>query len=185
MLSAPCTKFANGINPFATGNAAQVLLNHPIEITLMPIPAKPARKNAKRLKDEDYSTDYQPPVDAIDRSVMRKDAPVAVVNESLTTEAAPKVASLQRHIDHTGFVICDDPLPASRSIGPGKYDALFQQLGRGQAIKCPPDAVASTQHALRKWVKEQRVTGVLIKTCKDYGDGFGRVWLLAEPGAKA
>lgn len=181
MLTGPRTTFAGGNNPF-TGLGARPVPTLQLDPPIMQKPAKPARKNAKRLKDEDYSTDYQPPVDAIDRSVMRKDAPVAVVNESLTTEAAPKVASLQRHIDHTGFVICDDPLPASRSIGPGKYDALFQQLGRGQAIKCPPDAVASTQHALRKWVKEQRVTGVLIKTCKDYGDGFGRVWLLAELG---
>jgi hypothetical protein len=181
MLS-PCTTFANGINPFAAGNSARALFTHPTEVTLMQPPAKPARKNAKLIKDEDYSTPYQPPIDAVDRSVMRKDAPVVASSSPKVASAAAKVASAQRQFDSAAFVICDDPLPASRNIGPGKYDALFQQLGRGQAIKCPPDAVASTQHALRKWVKEQRVTGVLIKTCKDYGDGFGRVWLLAEPG---
>ena len=175
MLSAPCTTFANGINPFATGNAAQVLLNHPIEITPMPIPAKPARKNAKRLKDEDYSTAYKPPMDAPDQNIMRTDAPVA----STTTKAA----RAQSHIDVAKFVICDDPLPKGRTlIKGGKYDALFQQLGRGQAIKCPPGAVAALQHSLRKWLKVQRVPGVMVKTCRNYGDGLGRVWLLAEPG---
>lgn len=182
MLTSPRTTFAGGNNPF-TGLGARPVPTLQLDPPTM---QKPARKNAKiRIKDEDYSTPYKPPMEAIDRSVMRKDAPVAVVNESLTTEAAPKVASPQRHIDHTGFVICDDPLPTGRPLGMGKYDDLFQQLGRGQAIKCPPEAVASVQHALRKWVKAQNVTQVLIKTCKDYGDGLGRVWLLAEPGAKA
>lgn len=153
-------------------------------ISIMQTPAKPARKNAKRLKDEDYATPYQPPaLETILHQVTAKaSAPKVASDTPKVASEAAKVASPQRHIDTAEFVICNDPLPASRNIGPGKYDALFQQLGRGQAIKCPPDAVASTQHALRKWVKEQRVTGVLIKTCKDYGDGFGRVWLLAAPG---
>lgn len=180
MLTSPRTTFVGGNNPF-TGLGAR-----PVPTLQLDPPAmqKPARKNAKRLKDEDYGTPYQPPaLETILHQVQAKaSAPkVASDNPKVASDTA-KVASPQRHIDTAEFVICNDPLPASRSIGPGKYDALFQQLGRGQAIKCPPDAVASTQHALRKWVKEQRVTGVLIKTCKDYGDGFGRVWLLAEPG---
>jgi hypothetical protein len=171
MLISPRTTFVGGNNPF-TGLGARPVPTLELDPPAMQKPAKPARKNAKRLKDEDYSTPYQPPMEP----------PKVASDTPKVASAAAKVASPQRQFDSAAFVICDDPLPASRIIGPGKYDALFQQLGRGQAIKCPPDAVASTQHALRKWVKEQRVTGVLIKTCKDYGDGFGRVWLLAEPG---
>ena len=176
MLISPRTTFVGGNNPF-TGLGARPVPTLQLDPPAMQIPAKPARKNAKRLKDEDYGTPYQPPaLEAILHQVQAKASAPKVASDT------PKVASPQRHIDTAEFVICNDPLPASRSIGPGKYDVLFVKLGRGQAIKCPPDAVASTQHALRKWVKEQRVTGVLIKTCKDYGDGFGRVWLLAEPG---
>lgn len=151
----PCTTFAGGINPFqGLGALPSTQAKH-----IMSIPAKPARKNAKRVaKDEDYSTPWQP----------------------------PKVVGVQHHVDMVDFVICNDPLPKGRPlVKGGKYDDLFQQLGRGQAIKCPPGSVAAVQHSLRKWIRVQRVPNVMVKTCKNYGDGLGRVWLLAAPGAAA
>ena len=179
MLS-PCTTFANGINPFAAGNAAHALLNHPTEDAPMPIPAKPARKNAKRLKDEDYSTAYKPPMikpeDCDNEGCGELIEPAPKVATS-----APELATKIRYVDATNLVICDDPLPLGRSIVEGKYDEKFKAMKIGQAVKCLPAAVGLTQNAMRKFIKVRGLKGVVVRTCKDYGDGLGRVWMLAEP----
>lgn len=157
------TTFANGINPFQGLGALPPTLPEPA----MQKPAKPSKVKTK-LKDEDYSTPYKPPMDS------------PGVKDSLTAHADAKRTKI-RYVDATNLEICDDPLPSGRSIVEGKYDDKFRAMKIGQAVKCPPAAVGLIQGAMRKFVKVRGLEGVVVRTCKDYGDGLGRVWMLAEP----
>lgn len=159
----PCTTFARGINPFQCLGA----LPSTNPKSAMQKPAKPTRKYTKRIKDEDYSTPYKPPMAD----------PVAA--PAVSQNAAP-VAKM-RYVDTANLIICDDPLPLGRSIVEGKYDNKFKAMKIGQAVKCPPAAVGMIQGAMRKFIKVRGMKGVVVRTCKDYGDGLGRVWMLAEP----
>lgn len=170
MLTSPRTTFVGGNNPFA-GLYARPVPTLKLDPPIMQKPAKPAAKNAKRLKDEDYTTPYKPPMDA------------PTLRNSRTVDTAPKREKI-RYVDTADLSICDDPLPLGRSIVEGKYDDKFKTMKIGQAVKCPPAAVGLIQNAMRKFVKVRGLKGVVVRTCKDYGDGLGRVWMLAEP-AKA
>lgn len=153
-MLSPCTTFARGINPFQGLGALPSKSPKPI----MQKPAKPSKLKA-RLKDEDYATDYKPPSD----------------------NAKP---AKMHYVDTGELSICDDPLPTGRSIVEGKYDDMFRALKVGQAVKCPAPAVGLIQGAMRKFIRVRGMQHVVVRTCKDYGDGLGRVWMLAEP-AKA
>ena len=51
----------------------------------------------------------------------------------------------------------------------------------GQAIKCTPSEVGPIALALRKFVEVNKLKAKIAST-KNYGDGLGRVWMLAaEP----
>lgn len=156
------TTFAKGINPFQglgalpTTNPAQT----------MQTPAKPAKT---RLKDEYYSTDYKPPA-------------LQPIAHQPTTTTPMKHAKVD-HVDTSKIEICSDPLPESRALPGSKYEAVFKGLKMGQSLKCQPDDVGKVSAALRKWIELNHLQGN-VRSMKDYGDGMGRVWMLALP-AKA
>ena len=86
-------------------------------------------------------------------------------------------------VDAGKLSICDDPLPNHRALPGGKYDNLLKKIKVGQCIKCPTDDVAKVCGAMRKLVSTHNIKGS-VRSMTDYGDGFGRVWLVAQP-AKA
>jgi len=152
------TTFANGTNPFQGLGSMSTLQK----------PAKPAKT---RLKDEYYSTPYQPP------------ALEPVAHPPLTgATMKPKNAKVD-HVDTSKIEICSDPLPESRALPGSKYEAVFKGLKMGQSLKCQPDDVGKVSAALRKWIELNHLQGN-VRSMKDYGDGMGRVWMLALP-AKA
>jgi hypothetical protein len=73
--------------------------------------------------------------------------------------------------------ITTDPLPASRINQDGKYTAVLEKLKPGQCVKLPPDQVQKVAKALSKHCQKSNVKNVVVKSCKHYGDGMGRVWL--------
>jgi hypothetical protein len=77
------------------------------------------------------------------------------------------------------LTICDDPLPAHRASLGNKYAPILRQLKPGQAIKCATADVGRVCGALRKWIDEHGPKGASVRSCRDYGDGLGRVWLMA------
>lgn len=161
---APSTTFANGINPFAG-------LMQPQETTMATpqIPAKPAHKASRRARtDEDFSTPYQPPVTAA--PIEPKPLPPRVDQQP---NRAPK-----QHRDISRFVICDDPVLPRRVIADSIYGKLFSELKPGKCIKCDTKDVGPTCNALRKYVEEKKLSGVAVRSTRDYGDGFGRVFLV-------
>lgn len=85
-------------------------------------------------------------------------------------------------IDPSTLTICDDPIPEARKSVGSKYDAIFSKMKPGKAIKCPAGAAARLSGQLRKYV-ERNGMQCDIKTTDDYGDGFGRVWLLDKTEA--
>lgn len=90
----------------------------------------------------------------------------------------PKAAPTR--IDPAELSICADPIPEHRTVIGSKYDAVFSNLKPGQALKCPPGAApGKLATSLRKFI-EKRGMNCDIKTMSDYGDGFGRVWLIAK-----
>jgi hypothetical protein len=101
-----------------------------------------------------------------------------------TFGAAPMVKHPVKLTDPSTLEICDDPLPAARASCGNKYEPIFKKLKLGQAIKCQPTEIGRLGGALRKYV-EVHALNATVKTIKDYGDGRGRVWLMALPEAKA
>ena len=83
-----------------------------------------------------------------------------------------------KHTDPATIEICDDPLPGSRASCGNKYEALFSSMKIGQALKCQPIEVNRMSNGLRKWVRDKKIKGA-VRSMKDYGDGKGRVWLVA------
>ncbi len=94
----------------------------------------------------------------------------------------PKKAPAE-FVDPNKISICDDPLPSHRASPGSKYDNILKKLKPGQCIKCPPSDVGRITGALRKHIGTGEVKGA-IRSTTDYGDGMGRVWLVALP-AKA
>lgn len=74
--------------------------------------------------------------------------------------------------------ICDDPLPSHRASAGNKYEPTLKKLKLGQAIKCLPAEVGRVAGAMRKYIENNKIQAN-VRTIKDYGDGFGRVWMLA------
>ena len=84
-----------------------------------------------------------------------------------------------KRTDPSTLVICDDPLPTHRAVYGNKYAPIFKTMKLGQAIKCTPSEVGPIALALRKFVEVNKLKAKIAST-KDYGDGMGRVWLIAE-----
>ena len=88
------------------------------------------------------------------------------------------------HTDPTKFEISNDKLPAGRTVGGHKYDAIFEQLKPGQCIRVPTDDVNCVSNALRKYV-EAKAMRCIVRSVKYYpgdkSDKRGRVWLLDNP----
>jgi len=82
-----------------------------------------------------------------------------------------------KRTDVSGLQICKDPLPTHRASCGNKYAPIFEKLKHGEAVKCKPEDVNSVCNSLRKFIQMGGKTGS-VKSMKDYGDGFGRVWLL-------
>lgn len=83
--------------------------------------------------------------------------------------------------DPSTLEICNDPLPSHRASCGNKYEATIKAMKMGQAIKCLPSEVGRVAGALRKFVENTKIAAN-VRTIKDYGDGKGRVWLMAaEP----
>ena len=74
--------------------------------------------------------------------------------------------------------ICNDPLPAHRASKGNKYESTLKALKLGQAIKCKTEEVGRVAGAMRKWVEKHQIKAN-VRTIRDYGDGFGRVWMMA------
>lgn len=80
------------------------------------------------------------------------------------------------NVDPSKLTIANDPLPAHRS-SVNKYAEIIAKLKPGQCIKCPSSQVEQVANALRKHYGGKE-GGYMVRLTKDYGDGFGRVWLL-------
>lgn len=75
--------------------------------------------------------------------------------------------------------LCDDPLPSARINLGNKYGTLLSEaLHTGRAIKTPAGGAQRIASAARKWLPANGHKGYAIRTVSDYGDGFGRVWLI-------
>ena len=103
--------------------------------------------------------------------------------QTMTKHNKPRAAATL--IDIGGLSFSNDPIPAHRKVIGSKYDDFFAGVTvGGPAIKCPAGSAASKlATALRKFT-ERRGIACDIKTMSDYGDGFGRVWLLAKDAPK-
>jgi hypothetical protein len=92
--------------------------------------------------------------------------------------ATPMIKQPTKPTDPATLTICNDPLPAGRASPEPKYNAKFQELKIGQAVKCKPEEVGRIAGALKKWVSEQPGGG-MVRSIKHYPkDGLGRVWWL-------
>lgn len=80
--------------------------------------------------------------------------------------------------DPSTLTICNDPLPVHRASCGNKYTPILQALKLGQCIKCKPEEIGRVQGAMRKYVELHKINAT-VRTIKDYGDGMGRVWMLA------
>lgn len=83
-----------------------------------------------------------------------------------------------KRTDPATIEICNDPIPSHRASCGNKYEAILSALKVGQCIKCQPAEVGRMSGALRKWVQDKKIKGA-VRSMKDYGDGKGRVWLVA------
>lgn len=82
--------------------------------------------------------------------------------------------------ERLGVEITSDPLPTKRLVE-GAYDQLYRKLSVGQSIKCDSKRVNAMANGLRSWIDKNNKREVWgVKACTNYGDGFGRVWLVAK-----
>jgi hypothetical protein len=103
--------------------------------------------------------------------------------QAMTKDNKPK-APAGKPIDLKLLSICDDEMPTERAKPVSKYEPLFSKMKIGQAIKCPAGSTAAKlANSLRTHADRHGIECV-IKTMSDYGDGFGRVWLLAKDAPK-
>ena len=148
--AAPCTAHS-------TSTATQTLTT----ITPMPTPA-----STRRLPpDERYDLPAPKPKQRAPRKPPKQ----------------PPLARPQQHmVDPAALQICNDPLPDDHwSVAtPGKYDAKFALLKPGQALRCASGETQAVARALRKYLAVRKLKHLAVRTMRDYGDGYGRVWLM-------
>lgn len=80
------------------------------------------------------------------------------------------------------LVVCDDPPPRT-TLGQraSKYAERFEKLKVGQSLKCDTKNVTIVAGAMRAWLKRSGRDGhQAVVSVSDYGDGKGRVWLVAK-----
>lgn len=92
--------------------------------------------------------------------------------------AAPMIKQPVKPTDPSTLEICNDPIPTHRASCGNKYAALLKNIKPGQCIKCSPEEVGRIQGAMRKYIELNQIDAY-VRTIKDYGDGKGRVWMLA------
>lgn len=107
-----------------------------------------------------------------------------VTNMTKTTFASPRLKRLGDTYPPPALSICSDPIVPRRARVEGKYDHMFKAMKPGQAIKCDTADVDKIQQAMRTYIVALNVPGVVVKGMRDYGDGMGRVWMLAKPEKK-
>jgi hypothetical protein len=157
----------------------------------MQTPAKPVKKAERRApRDQDYSTAYLPPAAPVVLTTgPASSAASAPAAATAPRRAPPKPAKPGQHtrptrpnqhmIDPGALQICADPLPGGHwSSANGKYWEKFDQLKPGEALRCNPADVPAVSHALRKYLGAKQLKGMAVRTMRNYGDGFGRVWLM-------
>ena len=111
----------------------------------------------------------------------------------------PKRTRKPRTFQHPPIAIeiTKDPMPTKRTYKPfdmskieitkepytptpnrprGEFDELFARLEYDERIKCPPEYVSTIRKALRRWIKANKVKGV-IRSTEHHTDGRGGVWL--------
>lgn len=91
---------------------------------------------------------------------------------------APMVKTPVKPTDPSMLEVCDDPIPAHRASAGNKYEAVLKTLKLGQCIKCAPSEIGRISSALRKYIAVNK-NNATVRTIKNYGDGKGRVWMLA------
>ena len=76
--------------------------------------------------------------------------------------------------------ICSDPPPRT-TLGPrtSKYADIFESLEIGKGLECSSEKASVVATAMRTWIKKTGREGVGVVSMSDYGDGKGRVWLIA------
>jgi hypothetical protein len=80
--------------------------------------------------------------------------------------------------DASALEVCDDQVPAHRVSFGNKYESILKTMKLGQCIKCKPDEIGRVAGAMRNYVAAKKINAT-VRTIKDYGDGKGRVWMLA------
>ena len=91
---------------------------------------------------------------------------------------APMTKQPVKPTDPSTLTICNDPIPSHRASPGNKYEAVLKTMKIGQCIKCLPEEVGRIQGAMRKYIELHKINAT-VRTIKNYGDGFGRVWMLA------
>lgn len=84
-------------------------------------------------------------------------------------------------VDPSLIEITNDPLPPKKIIQ-SKYADIFKRMRFGQRIKCPPEAVDAVRAALEKHLKTMD-SKAIVKSVKNYGDGYGGVWATFKDSA--
>lgn len=75
--------------------------------------------------------------------------------------------------------ITNDPVISRMRFG-SRYDAIFERLKVGQALKVPSAATSSVSDSLDRWIRRNGKTDLTTRRVSDYGDGMGRVWLVRK-----
>jgi hypothetical protein len=153
----PCTTFVGGINPFLRlGALPKTKPSKPPKPK--PIMQKPAKPAKTRIKDEDYSTPYKPPV-----------SPPATMSQKL--EGLPALDAL-RIEDNVPF-----PTHVRYSGGMGSYaKGVLNQLGAGQSLELPMKIRHSLANAVTAYYKANSARFVM-RLFKD--TNTLRIWRVA------
>jgi len=83
-----------------------------------------------------------------------------------------------RVIDPDSLELCEDPPMPVRASKEGKYTAIFLgAVNEGKTIKCQGEDAPKLATALKKFLKDRSIKGV-VRSTTNYGDGKGRVWFI-------
>lgn len=87
-------------------------------------------------------------------------------------------------IDAEKLELTDDPPPAVRASKDGKYTKTFEQaIATGKRIKCDGPEAPKIATALKKFMKDRGIKGVVQSTTFYKEDGKGGVWYIKPRGA--